>query len=55
MNTAILAQAAEIERDGTGLMPDGSVPALISWEPDSINSPRSPTQCAADCRQFRSR
>ena len=39
VNTAILAQAAEIERDGTGLMPDGSVPALISWEPDSINSP----------------
>lgn len=39
LNTAILAQFAEIERDGDYVTSDGSVPALIYWEPDTINGP----------------
>lgn len=39
LETGILGQFAEIERDGLALTPDGSVPAVITWEPDPINGP----------------
>jgi hypothetical protein len=39
LETAILGQFAEIERDGDQPTSDGSVPALIYWIPDTINSP----------------
>jgi hypothetical protein len=39
LETAMMFQFAEIERDGQQLTPDGSVPALIYWSPDLFNDP----------------
>ncbi len=41
LETAMLYQFAELERDGTQLTSAGSVPALVYWVPDTINNPNS--------------
>jgi hypothetical protein len=47
LETAILGQFAEIERDGDKLTADGAVPAMIFWVPDTMNDP----SMAASLRQ----
>jgi hypothetical protein len=39
LETAVMGQMVEVVRDGMDTRPDGSVPALISWEPDPFNGP----------------